>query len=122
MTETSPTGTVLAAEDSVRKIGSAGKPALHTSIKIVDKNFHSRFSTKKKYYLYQILNRNTQSYIHENKVWFMPQKINIERMKNASEYFLGKNVLPFKIKSSIDIHEKTDINLTKEWLKKNRTI
>ncbi len=38
MTETSPTGTVLAAEDSVRKIGSAGKPALHTSIKIVDKN------------------------------------------------------------------------------------
>ena len=35
--------------------------------------------------------------------------------------FLGKNVLPFKIKSSIDIHEKTDINLTKEWLKKNRT-
>ena len=38
MTETSPTGTVLAAEDSVRKIGSAGKPAMHTSIKIVDKN------------------------------------------------------------------------------------
>ena len=61
--------------------------------KIVDKNFHSRFSAKKKYYLYQILNRNTQSYIHENKVWFMPQKINIERMKNASEYFLGKNDL-----------------------------
>ena len=38
MTETSPTGTVLAAEDSVRKLGSVGKPALHTSIKIVDKN------------------------------------------------------------------------------------
>ena len=61
--------------------------------RIVNKNFHSRFSAKKKYYLYKILNRNTQSFIHENKVWFIPQKINIERMKNASEYFLGKNDL-----------------------------
>ena len=61
--------------------------------KIANKGFHSRFSVKKKHYLYQILNRNTQSYIYENKVWFIPQKINIERMKNASEYFLGKNDL-----------------------------
>ena len=48
--------------------------------RIVNKNFHSRFSAKKKYYLYKILNRNTQSFIHENKVWFIPQKINIEKM------------------------------------------
>ncbi len=60
---------------------------------IVNKNFHSRFSVKKKHYLYQIFNRNTQSYIHENKVWFIPQRINIERMKDASEYFLGRNDL-----------------------------
>ena len=31
MTETSPAGIFLAAEDSARKIGSAGKPVLHTS-------------------------------------------------------------------------------------------
>ena len=61
--------------------------------KFVNKNFHSRFSVKKKHYLYQIFNRNTQSYIHENKVWFIPQRINIERMKDASEYFLGRNDL-----------------------------
>ena len=80
--------------------------------KIVDKNFHSRFSAKKKYYLYQILNRNTQSYIHENKVWFMPQKINIERMKNASEYFLGKNDLnAFR---SIDCQAKSSIRTINE--------
>ncbi len=80
--------------------------------KIVDKNFHSRFSAKKKYYLYQILNRNTQSYIHENKVWFMPQKINIERMKNASEYFLGKNDLnAFR---SIDCQAKSSIRTIDE--------
>ena len=38
MTETSPAGIFLAAEDSLNKIGSAGKAVLHTSIKIVNKN------------------------------------------------------------------------------------
>jgi fatty-acyl-CoA synthase len=36
MTETSPAGIFLAAEDSARKIGSAGKPVLHTEVKIVN--------------------------------------------------------------------------------------
>lgn len=36
MTETSPGGTALNAEDAVRKLGSAGKPLMHTEIKIVD--------------------------------------------------------------------------------------
>ena len=35
MTETSPGGTALDAEDAMRKIGSAGKALLHTEIKIV---------------------------------------------------------------------------------------
>jgi len=35
MTETSPGGTALNAEDAFRKIGSAGKPVMHTEIKIV---------------------------------------------------------------------------------------
>ena len=75
--------------------------------KIVSKNFHSRFSVKKKCYLYQIFNRNTKSYIQENKVWFIPQKINIKRMKDASEYFLGKNDLnAFR---SVDCQAKSSI-------------
>ena len=36
MTETSPGGTMLAAHDVMRKIGSAGKPLLHTEVKVVD--------------------------------------------------------------------------------------
>ncbi len=36
MTETSPGGIGLDAEDAARKIGSAGKPLLHTQVKIVD--------------------------------------------------------------------------------------
>jgi len=80
--------------------------------KIVNKHFHSRFSVKKKYYLYQVFNRETKSYIQENRVWFIPQKINIERMKNAAEYFLGKNDLnAFR---SVDCQAKSSIRTIDE--------
>jgi fatty-acyl-CoA synthase len=36
LTETSPIVLMLDPEDAVRKIGSAGKPVLHTDLKIVD--------------------------------------------------------------------------------------
>lgn len=36
MTETSPASTMLDAADAVRKVGSAGKPMLHTEVRIVD--------------------------------------------------------------------------------------
>lgn len=36
MTETSPAGTMLDAADAIRKLGSAGKAMMHTSIRIVD--------------------------------------------------------------------------------------
>ena len=36
MTETSPGGIGLSGDDAARKIGSAGKPLLHTEVKIVD--------------------------------------------------------------------------------------
>jgi len=38
MTETSPGGTALNAEDAARKLGSAGKPLMHTDIKIVNED------------------------------------------------------------------------------------
>ena len=36
MTETSPAGTMLDAADAIRKLGSAGKAMMHTSIRVVD--------------------------------------------------------------------------------------
>ena len=36
MTETSPAGTMVDAVDAIRKVGSAGKAMMHTSIRIVD--------------------------------------------------------------------------------------
>jgi fatty-acyl-CoA synthase len=36
MTETSPSASMLDATDAIRKVGSAGKPMLHTEVRIVD--------------------------------------------------------------------------------------
>ena len=38
MTETSPAAISLSGDEAARKIGSAGKPLLHTAVKIVDEN------------------------------------------------------------------------------------
>ncbi len=51
--------------------------------------FNSRFSVKKKIYLYKILNRTTPSSIFNNKVWFIPKKLNIEKMKQSSKILIG---------------------------------
>ncbi len=56
----------------------------------VAKNFHSRFSVKKKKYLYKIINRPTYSYLLKNKAWFIPNKLNTKMMLDASKYLIGK--------------------------------
>ena len=43
MTETSPGGIGLSGDDAARKIGSAGKPLLHTEVKIVDSVISSEY-------------------------------------------------------------------------------
>ena len=80
--------------------------------KIVNNRFHSRFSVRKKYYLYKILNRQTKSFIEENKVWFIPQKININKMQKAANLLLGKH--DFNAFRSIDCQSKTSIRTIDE--------
>tara|TARA_Y200000002_G_scaffold150240_1_gene124201 strand:- start:62 stop:811 length:750 start_codon:yes stop_codon:yes gene_type:complete len=53
-------------------------------------NFHSRFSVRKKKYVYKILNRSTNSYLYEKKVWFIPTKLDLEKMIKASSFLVGK--------------------------------
>ena len=54
-------------------------------------NFHSRFSVKKKIYIYKVLNRPTNSYLYDKKVWFIPIKLDLEKMIKASSFLLGKS-------------------------------
>jgi len=53
-------------------------------------NFHSRFSARKKKYTYKILNRSIKSFLYEKKAWFIPTKLDLEKMIKASSFFIGK--------------------------------
>ena len=57
----------------------------------VSSNFHARFSAKKKTYLYQILNRQSISYLQNESSWFFPKPLNIEKMSYAAKYLLGSH-------------------------------
>lgn len=55
------------------------------------KDFDARFSATCRYYRYLILNRNAPTALDKNRVWHIPQKLNIESMQEATKYFLGKH-------------------------------
>ena len=49
-------------------------------------------------------------------------KLTKNKLPNNGQYpwnFLGKNVKPFIINSSVDIHEKEDLSKSKVWLEEN---
>jgi len=57
----------------------------------VDERFHSRLSCKKKTYRYIINNSEEGSAIYRNLETHIPQKLNIEKMKQAVKYFEGEH-------------------------------
>ena len=57
----------------------------------VDERFHSRLSCKKKTYRYVINNLPVASAIYRNQETHIPQKLNIEKMKQAIKYFEGEH-------------------------------
>ena len=57
----------------------------------VSSNFHAKLSEKKKTYLYQILNRQSISYLQNESSWFFPKPLNIEKMSYAAKYLLGRH-------------------------------
>ena len=79
---------------------------------IVDKSFHARFSVKKKFYLYRILNRTTQSFLLENRSWFIPQKIDLELMQKASKFLIGNH--DFSAFRSVDCQSRVSVRTIDE--------
>ena len=57
----------------------------------VDEMFHSRLSCKKKTYRYIINNSEEGSAIYRNLETHIPQKLDVEKMKQAVKYFEGEH-------------------------------
>ena len=68
------------------------------SISILDakkttKDFHARFSAKKREYLYKIINRRAPLTIEKDLAWVLHKKIDLKKIKCAAKLFIGKNNL-----------------------------
>jgi len=55
----------------------------------VPSTFHARFSAKKRFYLYKILNRRIQPTFQKNLMWHVYHPLNLSLMQEAAEYLVG---------------------------------
>lgn len=67
------------------------KPVSVLNCEKVDDDFHSRFSCKKRNYKYIVVNRSAPVVLRKNRVWWVPQQLNIEAMKSAAQKLIGKH-------------------------------
>ena len=57
----------------------------------VSDDFHARFSCTGRNYRYIILNRSAKPSLDKGRVWWVPQKLDINVMKNAAEKLIGNH-------------------------------
>ncbi len=57
----------------------------------VSDDFHARFSCIKRHYKYVVLNRAAPVVLQKNRVWWVPQKMDIEKMKLAAKKLVGQH-------------------------------
>lgn len=81
------------------------------NVKEVPNIFHSQFSSKSKVYLYKMLNRDYRSAHINGKVWLVEQSLNMENMKHASEYLVGKH--DFKVFAHSGVTVKSTVRTIK---------
>lgn len=58
---------------------------------IVNQDFHARFSAKKRFYEYHILNRRARPSLDINRVWHVPVPLDVEKMQDVAKIFLGEH-------------------------------
>lgn len=78
----------------------------------VSDDFHARFSCVKRHYKYIVLNRSAPVVLQKNRVWWVPQKLDIEKMKVASQKLIGKH--DFTSFRSIQCQSKSPIKTLDE--------
>ncbi len=68
-------------------------PVAVLSTEIVDVDFNARFSAKLRWYEYRILNRRAPLTLENNRVWCVHKNINVKKIIEESNYYLGKHDL-----------------------------
>ncbi len=66
--------------DTIRVVG----------VRAVADDFHARFDCRERVYSYRIWNRNTASSLHRWRHWWMPRRLDIDRMREAADCCTGR--------------------------------
>ncbi|MBL6931874.1 MAG: tRNA pseudouridine(38-40) synthase TruA [Rhodospirillales bacterium] len=66
-------------------------PAAILQARIVDEEFHSRFSATGRSYTYRITNRRAPLTIEKGRSWWVPVKLDAEAMHEAAQVLVGKH-------------------------------
>lgn len=56
---------------------------------VVPDDFNARFSCVARHYKYVILNRSAPPVLNKNRVWWVPRKLDVMRMRNQAEKLVG---------------------------------
>lgn len=56
-----------------------------------DDEFHARFSAKRRYYLYRILNRPSRIAIEAKRAWHVRNPLDIDAMREGAQFLIGKH-------------------------------
>ena len=81
----------------------------------VEEGFHARKSCKSKVYEYRILNQNIRSAFYREYAWHIPQKLDLDEMRKATQRLIGEH--DFSSFQSVGTPTRTPIRkvLRAEW-------
>ncbi len=95
-------------------------PVVVLDVEPVSDDFHARFSAQGRGYIYRILNRRSASVLRNNRVWWVPIDLDIDKMRQGARYLLGNHDFtsfraaacqaksPIKTLDKLDIIQKDD--------------
>ncbi len=82
----------------------------------VDNDFHARFSAKKRYYRYHIINRRAKLSLQRGKAWQIKEPLDVNVMHDAAQLLIGKHdfttfrSVQCQSKSPLKTLEKLDVS------------
>lgn len=84
---------VMSGRDIAKAINAhlMPQPIVILDAEKVSEDFHARFGAKHKLYSYKIINRPHPLALDQGRAWWRKTLLNIEAMKEAATYFIGKH-------------------------------
>ena len=91
-------------------------PVVVLHVEEAPQEFNARFSAQGRGYIYKILNRRAPSILEQNRVWWVPVELDVEKMRQGAKYLLGNHdfssfrAAACQAKSPIKTLDKIDIS------------